>query len=175
MEKKKPGTVTVPKENVKELLGKAKDGIVKAMDQNGDGTFDMKDVSVIAGSIGNAAKDTISAMKESTEERGRIAERKALCPIFADDLDSADFALTKLIRITDIDKKRAESEVCRDSIGYVSAQEYIETALYLIFTPNTGLFFVYCSIYCGFVGVYEPVHCVLSLICRLNLQVDTER
>ena len=119
MEKKKPGTVTVPKENVKELLGKAKDGIVKAMDQNGDGTFDMKDVSVIAGSIGNAAKDTISAMKESTEERGRIAERKALCPIFADDLDSADFALTKLIRITDIDKKRAESEVCRDSIGYV--------------------------------------------------------
>ena len=123
MEKKKPGTVTVPKENVKELLGKAKDGIVKAMDQNGDGTFDMKDVSVIAGSIGNAAKDTISAMKESTEERGRIAERKALCPIFADDLDSADFALTKLIRITDIDKKRAESEVCRDSIGYVSAQK----------------------------------------------------
>lgn len=67
MEKKKPGTVTVPKENVKELLGKAKDGIVKAMDQNGDGTFDMKDVSVIAGSIGNAAKDTISAMKESAE------------------------------------------------------------------------------------------------------------
>ena len=123
MEKKKPGTVTVPKENVKKLLGKAKDGIVKAMDQNGDGTFDMKDVSVIAGSIGNAAKDTISAMKESTEERGRIAERKALCPIFADDLDSADFALTKLIRITDIDKKRAESEVCRDSIGYVSAQK----------------------------------------------------
>lgn len=48
--------MTVPKENVKELLGKAKDGIVKAMDQNGDGTFDMKDVSVIAGSIGNAAK-----------------------------------------------------------------------------------------------------------------------
>ena len=42
MEKKKPGTVTVPKENVKELLGKAKDGIVKAMDQNGDGTFDMR-------------------------------------------------------------------------------------------------------------------------------------
>ena len=123
MEKKKPGTVTVPKENVKELLGKAKDGIVKAMDQNGDGTFDMKDVSVIAGSIGNAAKDTIYAMKESAEERSRIAERKALCPIFADDLDSADFALTKLIRITDIDKKRAESEVCRDSIGYVSAQK----------------------------------------------------
>ena len=54
-------------------------------------------------------------------------------------------------------------------------KEYIETALYLILTPNTGLFFVYCSIYCGFVGISEPVHCGLSLICRLNLQVDTER
>ena len=48
MEKKKPGTVTVPKENVKELLGKAKDGIVKAMDQNGEGTFEMQYESVSA-------------------------------------------------------------------------------------------------------------------------------
>ena len=78
MEKKKPGTVTVPKENVKELLGKAKDGIVKAMDQNGDGTFDMKDVSVIAGSLGNAAKDTISAMKAQKKEAGsRNGKRSA--------------------------------------------------------------------------------------------------
>lgn len=48
-------------------------------------------------------------------------------------------------------------------------KEYIETALYLILTPNTGLFFAYCSIYCGFVGTSEPSHCGLSLICRLNL------
>ena len=47
-------------------------------------------------------------------------------------------------------------------------KEYIETALYLILTPNTGLFFAYCSIYCGFVRGSEPVHCGLSLICRLN-------
>lgn len=49
-------------------------------------------------------------------------------------------------------------------------EEYIETALYLISKPNTGLFFAYCSIYCGFVGASEPAHRVLSLICRLNLQ-----
>ena len=30
-------------------------------------------------------------------------------------------------------------------------KEYISTALYLISAPNTGLFFVYCTIYCGFV------------------------
>ena len=51
-----------------------------------------------------------------------------------------------------------------------SEKEYIETALYLISTPNTGLFFVYCSICCGFSGYPETVYCVLSLICRLNLQ-----
>ena len=49
-------------------------------------------------------------------------------------------------------------------------KEYIETALYLISTPNTGLFFVYCSICCGFSRYPETVYCVLSLICRLNLQ-----
>lgn len=48
-------------------------------------------------------------------------------------------------------------------------KEYIETALYLISTPNTGLFFVYCSICCVFSRYPETVYCVLSLICRLNL------
>ena len=52
----------------------------------------------------------------------------------------------------------------------VFVKEYIETALYLISKPNTGLFFAYCSIYCGFVGASEPTHRVLSLICHLNLQ-----
>ena len=54
-------------------------------------------------------------------------------------------------------------------------KEYIETALYLILVPNTGLLFVYCSIYCGFVRASEPAHCGLSLICRLNLQANTNR
>ena len=49
-------------------------------------------------------------------------------------------------------------------------QEYIETALYLISTPNTGLFFAYCLIYCGFVRASESAHCGLSLVCRLKLQ-----
>lgn len=60
-------------------------------------------------------------------------------------------------------------------IGIIFEKEYIETALYLIFTPNTGLFFAYCSIYCGFVRDSEPAHCGLSLICRLNMQGGMER
>ena len=56
-----------------------------------------------------------------------------------------------------------------ENILISSDKEYISTALYLISTPNTGLFFAYRSIYCGFVGASEPSHCGLSLICRLNL------
>ena len=48
-------------------------------------------------------------------------------------------------------------------------KEYIETALYLILTPNTGLFFAYCSIYCSFGWLLELAYYGLSLICRLNL------
>ena len=48
-------------------------------------------------------------------------------------------------------------------------KEYIETALYLILTPNTGLFFAFRSIYCVFDEISELAHFSLSLICRLNL------
>lgn len=48
-------------------------------------------------------------------------------------------------------------------------KEYIETALYLILTPNTGLFFAFRSIYCVFDKISELAHFSLSLICRLNL------
>lgn len=47
-------------------------------------------------------------------------------------------------------------------------KEYIETALHLISTPNTGLLFMYCSIYCGYVRTSEPAQYGLSLVCRLN-------
>ena len=109
--------------NAKTLWGKAKSTIVKAVDQNDDGQFDMKDVSAIAETIGNAAKNTANAVKSNAEEKGREMERKLLQPIFAEDLDNADFLISKLVRVTEIDKKRAESEVCNGSIGFVSVQK----------------------------------------------------
>ena len=110
-------------EKVTGLLGKTKEKVVNAMDQNDDGELNVRDVSVVADAIGNAAKKTASSLKDNLEERNREVERKRLQPIFAEDLDSADFFMSKLIRITDIDKKRAESEVCQESIGYVFPQK----------------------------------------------------
>ena len=66
-------------------------------------------------------------------------------------------------------------ELKEKNIPVFFEKEYISTALYLISTPNTGLFFAHRSIYCGFVGASEPSHCGLSLICRLNLQGGMER
>jgi hypothetical protein len=59
----------------------------------------------------------------NAEERSRELELRQLQPIFIEDLDKADFTLSKLIRITEIDKRRADSEVCRGSIGFISDQK----------------------------------------------------
>lgn len=109
--------------NAKALLGKTKNTIVNAVDQNGDGSLDLKDVSAIAESIGSAAQNAANTIRDNAEARSREKERRTLQPIFLDDLDSADFALPKLIRVTDMDKRHAESEVCQGSVGYISEQK----------------------------------------------------
>ena len=109
--------------NAMALFGKAKEAIVNVADQNDDGTLDLKDLSVIAESIGNAAKDTATTAILNAGEKHRELERKLLQPIFLEDLDNADFLMSKLIRVTEMDKRHAESEVCRDSIGFISDQK----------------------------------------------------
>lgn len=108
------------------LFGKAKDALAKAADQTGDGTFDKEDMSVIAENVSTAAKSVAAKAKALAEETAREAEKRLLRPIFSEDLDAADFHLSKLIRITDIDKRRAESEVCQGSIGFVSTEKELE-------------------------------------------------
>ena len=106
-----------------DLFGKAKKAVVSAVDQNDDGTFDIKDVSAMAENISAAAKKAAVAVKESADTWAQEQERRSLCPIFEDDLAGADFLMPKLVRITDMDRKHAESEVCRGSIGYKSEQK----------------------------------------------------
>lgn len=49
--------------NAKAFFEKTKDSIVKAVDQNDDGSVDLKDVSAIAETIGNAAKTLPPSLK----------------------------------------------------------------------------------------------------------------
>jgi len=141
VEKKKTDFVDAAQKvqrGAKSLWNKTKESVVKVVDQNNDGSFDMKDVSSIAETIGNAAKNIANDVKANAEESRREMERRTLRPIFAEDLDNADFLLSKLIRITEMDKKRAESEVCVGSIGFISEQKDLQ--IVNIFSDKVDLF-----------------------------------
>lgn len=108
--------------NTADILDKAKRTVVKTTDQNDDGQLDMEDVSIIAETIGNAAKNTALNVADTVQEKSREWQKKILKPIFPEDLDNADFLLSKLIRVVKADKKHADSDVCTGSIGFITDQ-----------------------------------------------------
>lgn len=123
MEKKFGKLVSSVGKNAKDLLGKSKDITIQVVDQNDDGKFDLEDVSMIAESVGNVMKKGAQTIKETTDEKARQLELKALQPIFLETMIDTDFLMPKFIRITERDKKHAESEVCKGSIGFLSDQK----------------------------------------------------
>ena len=123
MEKKLEKFVSKVGKNAKDLLDKSKEITIQVADQNADGKFDMEDVSAIAESVGKAMKKGGLALKETIDEKARQLELKNLSPIFLDTLNTEEFILPKFIRVTDRDKKHAESEVCQGSIGFGTDQK----------------------------------------------------
>ena len=109
----------------KGLLNRSADLAAKVADQNGDGKFDLQDVSIMADSMGNAMKKGAQAIRANAEEFSRQQELKALAPVFRETLDDVGFSMPKFIRIAQRDKKHAESEVCQGSIGFYSEQKGI--------------------------------------------------
>ena len=104
----------------KGTFDKVKEKTIHVVDQNDDGKFDIDDVSVVAGAVGDVMKKGAAAVKVSAEENRKRMELKSLQPIFADTLDQADFFMSKLIRVVERDRKHAESDVCQGSIGFLS-------------------------------------------------------
>lgn len=138
--------------NASDLLGKAKDAIVRTTDQNDDGKFDKEDISAIADSVGESVKNSAHSIKESAEEKAKQIELKLLQPIFTESMIEADFLMPKFIRITERDKKYSNSEVCQGSVGYFSDQKGLRIvnifrdsidAYNLSFYPDTGSEFYY--------------------------------
>ena len=101
------------------LFNKAKEAVVNAVDQNGDGKLGIDDVSIVSDSVKAAVKDSTERWSEKQEQRKREKELDTLRPIFEKDVDNPDFSLPKLIRVAEMDEKHAESELCKDSIGFV--------------------------------------------------------
>lgn len=94
--------------------------VVHAVDQNNDGKLDSEDLSIITVSVGNAVKKGTKVIKEGVDERARAHELKVLQPVFSESLSDNDFFIPKFIRVADRDKKHAESEACKGSIGFQS-------------------------------------------------------
>ena len=120
-------TVDAP-EKPSNIFDTAKDAIVKAADVNADGNLDLKDVAVVADSIGVAAAKAAGAVKEAGDQIGKFLSRtkrdldlKTLRPLFVEDIRAAGFSLPELIHLTTMDKRHAVSEVCKGSIAHMSS------------------------------------------------------
>lgn len=107
-------------QNLAANAGKAAKGIlghaIQAVDQNDDGKFDFKDVSVIAGVMGEAAKKGAQNVKASAEALARAQELKALSPIFADQ----NFTVPKFIHLAERAPKYAQNPLCLGAVGFHS-------------------------------------------------------
>ena len=108
------------------FLSKAKKSIVSTIDQNGDGSFDLEDVHAAKDVVKAAVKDTGEKWSEALEKKRREKELAALRPLFEFDVEKPDFALPKLIRVAEKDEKHAESDVCKDSIGYIFSSKDLD-------------------------------------------------
>lgn len=62
---------------------KAKDTVVNAIDQNGDGELNLEDAAVAVNQIGNAVQNGVNVIQASIEKQRREQEMKTLRPIFA--------------------------------------------------------------------------------------------
>ena len=100
----------------KGLLDKTKDLAVKVADQTGDGKFDMKDVTALAGSVSDAVKKNVQSIKDYADKRALEKELEKLRPIF----NESGFSVPKFFHLVERDKEHAESKLCEGSIGYYS-------------------------------------------------------
>ena len=78
----------------KDAVAASAESLIQSIDKTGDGRFDF---------------DDISEMKRQFQEKQRQAKLKrdldALNPVFPENLSDGDFLLSKMIRLTEIDKK----------------------------------------------------------------------
>ena len=128
--------------NVGNAAKEALDAAILAADQNDDGKFDKEDIAAIAGSMGNAVKNGAQVLKENAAKRKLAFDEKSLRPIFASQFTEQSFLLPHFIRVAPIDKKHADNEVCKNSIGYSTHVKGIPlVTLFWESIPTLGLNF----------------------------------
>ena len=115
------------------------------IDQNDVCNFGGKDVSLVFEKLKDTARTTYDTMKTNIDQNQQDRNLKNLRPIFESTLSDIDFFISKLFRVTTMDKKHVESKVCQNTIGHIDTYDgleviniYRDKANYfgLIFIPN---------------------------------------
>lgn len=120
------GEIMDKKKKAVDLLKKTKQKVVKTLDQDNDNKVDLKDLSIVANAIGDAAKQAKANIKENLDEKNFEKDINTLKPLFEEDVLKKGFSATKLVRITNEDKKRADSVACKGAVGYMSYQKDVK-------------------------------------------------
>ena len=108
------------------FLNKTKENVSKLVDQNDDGNFDSKDVGLVFDKLKDTAKNTYDTVKTNLDQNQQERDLKTLRPIFESTLSDTDFFVSKLVRVTTMDKRHAESKVCHNSIGHIDTYGGLE-------------------------------------------------
>lgn len=120
------------------IFSKAKDAVVSAVDQNGDGKLGLDDVSFVSDSVKATVKENSKKWSDKQEHKRREKELEALRPIFESDVDKPDFSLPKFIRLAEIDELHEKSDVCKNSIGFIFSGKDLDITT--IYRDKTGIF-----------------------------------
>lgn len=123
------------------IVNKAKSMASQVKDNNEEEAQEKKSTTDIMNGISKLYKRTTDTVKTAADEKAKELELRTLMPIFDSTLDDADFSLTKLIRICDVDKRRAESEVCKGAIGYYSDKDLLIVNIYRKHLDKFGITF----------------------------------
>ena len=136
-----------------DLFDKTKEAAQTFIDEHALDEIDAEDVSDAADKAWRKTKKTASAiyegvrsgsaqLSEKVAQARREADLKNLRPIFPGDIGTPDFSMSKLIRLTRMDRRRAASEACQGSIGYDSSPKDVRVVhLYIDRLDSFGLTF----------------------------------
>lgn len=123
---------------VSDVADKTKQNAIALLDQNDDRKLNIEDAVIVKDKAINTVSKSVVAVRETTIEKSKELEEKMLKPIFVDTLIDSDFSMPKFIRVKEIDKKHADSEVCKNSIGFFS--NYKDLKMITIFSNKVNLF-----------------------------------
>ena len=97
-----------------DAVGKAKNVVVKVVDQNGDGKVDLEDVKL----VGEQVKHETKKIVDLAQEKMNAQKVKSLNPFYSSDLEKTN--LPKLVQIVARDKNYDDNSLCKGSIGFMS-------------------------------------------------------